>query len=367
MTDDSLGRCELHLERADFDLDVAFELPRRGVLGLFGRSGSGKTTILRCIAGLEGDVRGHVEINGEVWLDETGSRMPTHRRGVGYVFQESRLFPHQTVRRALDYGMKRSRERLAGSGRKEDDWHYTVDLLGIESLLDRKPDRLSGGEKQRVAIARALLCRPQLLLMDEPLASLDAARKSEILPFLERLHQEVSVPIVYVSHSVEEMQRLCDRLIVVEGGRKRFEGEMAAAMTSSDTDFLELQDASALLLGHIEAYDAKDALSTVAIGGGQKFYLSTKLTPGVSIRIRVLATDVSLSLGEPHPSTILNVLRARVECIATESTHHVTLLLAVGEQRILSRISRRSYREIGFPVGQPVFAQVKSVSVHDAL
>lgn len=354
-----LGQCQFRLERRDFCLDVAFEIPARGVLGLFGESGSGKTSVLRCIAGLEPEVKGRLQIRDQDWLTESGPRIPTHRRRVGFVFQETRLFPHLNVRDNLKYGQTRNR------GTPDTiDWDYTIELLGIGHLLDREPHQLSGGEKQRVAIARALQSRPEMLLMDEPLASLDAARKQEILPFLERLHQEISVPIIFVSHQVEELQRLCDRLIVLEAGKKTYEGTMVDAMTSKDAPFLELDNASVLISGVVEGYDPVVACSTVAIADGIKFHLSDHLEPGRKVRLRVLAKDVSLSPTEPPPSTILNIMKAVVGPLVAETAHHVTLIIALGNQKILSRISRKSYAEISLKEGTPVFLQVKSVSVH---
>ena len=354
-----LGSCRFRLERPDFCLDVDFDIPSRGVLGLFGESGSGKTSVLRCIAGLEPNVRGRLVIEGVDWLDERGKQIPTHHRRVGFVFQENRLFPHLNVTDNLKYGLKRNaRPRDAAN------WDHTLELLGIGHLLQRRPDQLSGGEKQRVAIARALLSRPELLLMDEPLASLDTARKQEILPFLERLHHEVSVPIVYVSHSVDEMQRLCDRLIVLDAGRKTYEGTMIAALTSPDAPFLAMEDASVLISGIVANYDSELATSTVEIGGGKRFQLSAELERGRSVKLRVMASDVSLGLGEPRPSTILNTLEGVIERLVAETTHHVTLMISLGNQKILSQISRKSYAEIPLKEGTPVFLQIKAVSIH---
>lgn len=360
-----LGHCRLRLDRPDFRLDIELEIPNRGVVGLFGPSGSGKTSVLRCLAGLERDAKGLIEVNGDRWLDENGVHVPSHRRGIGYVFQESRLFPHLKVADTLRYGMKRNVDSLETA-----DWDATLEMLDIGNLLERKPNQLSGGEKQRVAIARALLSQPKLLLMDEPLASLDQGRKREILPFLERLHHEVRVPILFVSHSVGEIQRLCDRLIVLDSGKKTWEGEMAEALTSEQAPFVELEDASVLISGIVESYDPAHALSTVLIGGkdekgAQRIYLSSRLVPGRRVRVRIKATDVSLSHVAPQPSTILNTLHGRIEKLVAETDHHVTLLISLGEHPILSRISRKSYADVPLEDGSSVFAQVKAVSIHD--
>ncbi|MDP1536360.1 MAG: molybdenum ABC transporter ATP-binding protein [Burkholderiales bacterium] len=227
-----------------FTLDVDLELPSRGVTALFGHSGSGKTTLLRCIAGLERTANGYLAIDGTLWQDGA-SFLPTHRRPIGYVFQEASLFPHLSVRGNLEYGAKRAqslpaREGGAGGGRANlcrpasADFSHIVELLGIGTLLDRKPERLSGGERQRVAIARALLTAPRLLLMDEPLAALDLARKNEILPYLERLHDELEIPVLYVSHAPDEVARLADHLVVMDGGRAVAQGPLADVLSRID-------------------------------------------------------------------------------------------------------------------------------------
>ena len=359
---DRLGYCDLTLTRGDFSLGVNLDLPKHGVLGLYGPSGSGKTTLLRCLAGLESGVRGEIEVAGEVWLGADGRCLPAHRRRLGYVFQEGRLFPHQTVRQALEYGQLRNRRR----GDPEPvDWDTAVRLLGLEDLLSRRPDQLSGGEQQRAAIGRALLSGPRLLLMDEPLASLDDRHKEEILPFLDRLHGQVQIPIVYVSHSVQEIQHLCDRLIVLEGGAKSYEGSLVDALTSSEAPFVAKEDAAVLLLGHAEAYAPDYALSTVLLGGGgQRLEVAAALGRGEPAVLRVRATDVSLCLDRPGPSTILNLLEGRVEGCVSETEFHATLRIDVDGQKLLSRISRKSYAEMDLSVGARVYAQMKAVSVH---
>lgn len=353
-----LGLCEIALERKDFSLDVAFSLPERGVLGIFGQSGSGKTTILRCLAGLETCLKGRIIVDGQVWLDEQGRQLPSHERHVGYIFQDSRLFPHLSVTDNLRYGLKRR-----GSEKPAVDWHDAIELLGIGHLLKRKPYQLSGGEKQRVAIARALLSNPKILLMDEPLASLDEGRKQEILPFLDRLHREVSIPMLYISHSVEEVQRLCDRLIVVETGRKTFEGSMTDALVSPEAPFLRLDTASVLLKGVVGHYDAANAVSEVQINGST-LYLPAHLEEQREVQVRVLATDVSLSLSEPQQTTILNILTGSVVRVVSDSQFHVTLLISIGSQQVLARISRKSFSELELVEGRAVFVQVKAVSIH---
>ncbi len=362
----SLGRCELHLPRAAFDLDVAFDLPARGVLGLFGPSGCGKTSILRCIAGLEPAARGEITIAGERWLGGDAPARPPHLRGVGYVFQDSRLFPHLSVAGNIDYGARRRRHASRGrsAALSRDD---VIELLDLAPLLDRGPEGLSGGERQRVAIARALLCDPRLLILDEPLASLDADRKGEILPYLERLHDDVEIPIVYVSHDLEEIQHLCDRLILLEAGRIRFDGPLADALVSPETGLVDRDDAASMLVGQAVDYDETDGLSTIDLGAGLQFVVSQRLAAGRVVRVRILATDASLTLVPPSQTTILNVLPGRIESIAAETDHHVTLRVALADQPLLVRISRKSFRTHALAPGTAVHVQVKAVSVHDAL
>ena len=362
--DGTIGRCRLRLPRAGFDVDVDFEIPAEGVLGLFGASGSGKTSILRCIAGLESDAQGEITIGGERWLAPGEPMRPAHRRGVGYVFQESRLFPHLTAEGNIDFGARRVRDRVDGAeaARTKRD---TIELLDLGGLLDRRPDRLSGGERQRVAIARALLLRPRLLLMDEPLASLDTDRKREILPYLDRLHHEVRLPIVYVTHDIEEMQTLCDRLIVLEAGRIVFQGSIVQALIASESGFVDRQDAGALIRGRVQHYDAETAVAKIRLDADHAILVPRRLAPDTDVRLRILARDVSLSLAPPEGSTILNALRGRIERVVTESTHHVTVAVAIGAQRLLARISRKSWRELPIGVGREVYALMKAVSVHD--
>lgn len=362
----TLGRCRLRLPRAGFAVDVEFGIPARGVLGLFGASGSGKTSILRCIAGLESGVEGEITIAEEQWLAPGRRPLPPHRRGVGYVFQESRLFPHLTAAGNVDYAARR-RPTSGGAAREILGRDAAIELLDLAPLLDRRPDRLSGGERQRVAIARALMAQPRLLLMDEPLASLDRDRKREILPYLLRLHDEVRIPIIYVSHSLEEMQALCDRLIVLEAGRVRFEGALAEALVSSDAGLADREEAAALLSGRVAAYDAEAAVSTIDLGRTHSLLVAQRLAPGREVRVRILATDVSLALEAPGATTILNVLPGRIEAVVAEADHHATLVVALGDQRLLARISRKSRAELGLAPGQAVHVQIKAVAVHDVL
>lgn len=353
-----LGHCQLLLQREDFCLDIGFDIPARGILGFFGASGSGKTSILRCIAGLEKHVRGHIRIDNEDWLSTQGEQLRPDQRHVGYVFQDSRLFPHLSVSENLSYGLKR---RTHSS---DIDWLSTLELLDIQHLLERKPQQLSGGEQQRVAIARALLSKPKILLMDEPLASLDESRKHEILPFLDRLHRELNIPILYISHSIEEVQRLCDNIIVLESGKKTFDGRMLAALTSPDAPFAAQANASVLLSGSVDSYDPVNAISQISLANGGQLFLPEQHAPERQVHIRILATNVSLSLEKPSQSSILNVLPSTVTRIVNNSGHHVTLLLHTSGQELLARISLKSFNDLHITTDMPVFALLKAVSIH---
>ncbi len=352
-------RAEFRLDRGDFALDVTLDLPGRGVTALFGQSGSGKTTLLRLIAGLE-RAPGRLEVNGEVWQDDTKKVfVPTHRRALGYVFQEANLFPHLTARRNLEYGMK----RVPAAARRVDVDHV-VELLGIGPLLERKPDRLSGGERQRVAIARALATSPRVLLMDEPLAALDLARKQEILPYLERLHDELEIPILYVSHAPDEVARLADHIVAIEGGRVAAQGPLGETLARVDLPIRLGEDAGVVLEGEIAEIDSDWHLARVASAGGSLWVRESGLPVGRHVRVRILARDISLAL-EPHgDSSILNVLPATVEAIADDTHPALALVkLDAGGVPLVARITRRSAAKLELHPGLPVWAQIKAVAL----
>lgn len=351
------GFCDLRLVRPGFSLEVAFDIPSRGVLGLFGSSGSGKTTLLRCIAGLEEGVTGSVSIGGVEWLSPGGKPLPACDRNVGFIFQESRLFPHLTVEGNLQYG-KRRRSGGGVANRAQ-----VLEMLGIGHLTRRYPHELSGGEKQRVAIARALLSNPKLLLLDEPMASLDELRKGEIMPFLERLHDELSIPMLYVSHSIDEVVRLCDQVLVLEQGRKCYLGDVHEALVAPEAPFLHMESSAVLLDGVVEGHDEAFSLSAVALGGGARVFVPGLLEPGRTIRIRVVASNVSLCRTMPEASTILNILPATITSMRELGSGQVVVALAVSGQTVLSRISRKSQAVLGLAVGEPIFVQIKAVSL----
>jgi molybdate transport system ATP-binding protein len=340
-----------------FTLDVDLSLPCRGVTALFGQSGSGKTTLLRCVAGLERAPQGFLAMNGDIWQD--GKRwLPTHRRPLGYVFQESSLFPHLTVLGNLRYGAKR-----IGTERRVS-LDPAIELLGIGHLLDRKPDRLSGGERQRVGIARALAVSPRILLMDEPLAALDHQRKKEILPYLERLHNELDIPVLYVTHSPDEVARLADHLVVLEDGRVRVHGPLAETLSRLDLPIRLGEDVGTVLEATVGTIDEAWHLARMDFPGGGLWTRDHGVPVGRKVRVRVLARDVSLAREHPGPSSIQNVLSARVEAIADDEHPGLALVrAAVGDSVLVARLTKRSAQELGIGIGQHLWVQVKSVAL----
>ncbi len=344
------------LERPGFSLDVDLRLPGQGVSALFGPSGSGKTTLLRCIAGLERAGRGRLEVDGEVWQDE-GLWRPPHRRPIGYVFQEASLFPHLSVLDNLRYGQRR-----AGPGPAED-LEPVVELLGIGPLLARRPEHLSGGERQRVAIARALAVRPRLLLMDEPLAALDPSRKGEILPYLERVQQSLALPVLYVSHAPDEVARLADHLVVMDAGRVLGHGPLAEVLTRLDLPLRLGDDTGAVLSGQVAEVDPHWQLARVDVGGGQLWVRDPAVPVGRTVRVRVLARDVSLAL-DPGRSSIQNVLRGEVDAVADDTHPGLALVrVRVGSALLLARLTRRAIDQMAVAPGQALWVQVKSVAL----
>jgi molybdate transport system ATP-binding protein len=352
-------RARLRLDRGAFLLDVDLALPQRGISALFGHSGSGKTTILRAIAGLERAPGGYVALGDEVWQDDArGLFLPVHKRALGYVFQEASLFPHLSVRANLEFGRKRvpAHERRFAL-------EPVAELLGIGDLLERRPDGLSGGERQRVAIARALLASPRLLLMDEPLAALDLRRKLEILPYLERMHEELAIPIVYVSHAPDEVARLADHLVLLDDGKAVASGPLAETLARVDLPPSFADDAG-VVLDTILAGHEEDALSRLEFAGGALFVGRRREAIGTHVRCRIHARDVSLVLDRPQGTSIVNRLPAVVTAVAaTDTPGHVLVQLRIGAAPLLARITARSRRELGIEPGLHLWAQIKGVAL----
>jgi molybdate transport system ATP-binding protein len=351
----------LTLPRRGFALDVSLALPARGVTALFGPSGCGKTTLLRALAGLE-RAQGRVALGDEIWQDDARGRfVPTHQRAIGYVIQEAALFPHLDVQRNLAYGLKR-----IASVQRRIALDQVVELLGIAHLLERRPGTLSGGERQRVAIARALATSPRLLLMDEPLAALDAQRKAEVLPYLDRLHEELGIPIVYVSHSIDEVARLAAQLVLMDAGRVLAEGPLPDMLARLDLPVAFGDDAGVVLDAVIGERDAHWRLARLDVDGGscQLWSRDRGLPVGRRVRLRVLARDVSLTRMPQTGTSIGNQLRGTVEAIADDEHPALALVrVRVGSAPVVARLTRRSAHALDLAVGMPVWAQVKTVAL----
>ena len=387
----------LEFSRGDFTLALETSFNGTGVTAIFGRSGSGKTTLLRCIAGLE-RARGEVTVNGESWQNAT-QFLPVHQRAIAYVFQQPSLFPHLSVEDNLLYGFKRTAKsaRSLSSIKKtlaKTAFAETVALLGLEQLLTRMPHQLSGGQQQRAAIARALLTSPRLLLLDEPLSSLDTESKEEILPYIERLNRNLGVPILYVSHSAREVTRLADDVLLLEDGKLVANCAINELLTDPELPLAYRDDASAILVGNVTAHDTQFHLSTVTVPGGDISVSRKDLPIGHSLRMQIYARDVSLALARPQLSSIQNILQGTIVSIndtAEPSQALVQLSLdkldtdgpdsdkpslnkpflnkpslnkpSLNKQYCLSRITQRSLTALKLKPGMEVYLQVKSVAV----
>ncbi len=353
-------RLQLQLQRPGFRLDIDQVLPDSGITVLFGASGSGKTTVLRCVAGLETRARGRVCIAADCWQDSDRSLFePTWKRPIGYVFQEASLFEHLDVRGNLAFGMKRIRSSDAA-----ETLDSAIRLLGIGHLLERSVKGLSGGERQRVAIARALATRPALLLLDEPMAALDHARRQELLPWFERLREQWRVPMLYVTHSPDEVARLADHLIVLEQGQVKAAGTPSRVMADIRVRATSADEVGALLEGLVVARDPQWHLSAVDVGPGRLWLADRGQPLGARVRVRVLARDVSVTLSEPQDTSILNRARCTIQAIAADA-HPAQVLVALrwGERDLVARMTARSAQALSLTAGQQVWAQFKSVAL----
>jgi molybdate transport system ATP-binding protein len=352
----------LKIAYSAFTLDVDLHVPGRGVTALYGHSGSGKTTCLRCIAGLERPGHGFVKINDEIWQDSAkGIFVPPHKRALGYVFQEASLFPHLSVLANLQFGLK----RIARSQRRVD-MAQATELLGIGHLLERHPQHLSGGERQRIGIARALLTSPKLLLMDEPLAALDSQRKSEILPYLQRLHDELDIPVLYVSHAQDEVARLADHLVLLSDGKALASGPIGETRARLDRPMAMGDDAGVIIEGLVSDYDADYQLITLQLPDTRLTIRVTHapMKVGQALRCKVQARDISLTLQNSEISSILN--RLPVTVLSEQSADnqaHVLIRLDAGGTPLLARITRFSRDQLGIHPGQQLWAQIKAIAV----
>ncbi len=345
----------LQLDR--FVLDAALHAPSAKITALFGPSGSGKTTILRCIAGLE-RAHGNLTVDGEVWQDDKHFR-PTHQRPIGYVFQEPSLFAHLSVRENLLYGWKRvpvAQRLVTVDG--------VVEWLGLRQLLDRRdPSALSGGEKQRVAIGRALLTSPRLLLMDEPLAALDNASKTAILAALQRLQRELALPVLYVSHALDEVARLADHVVLLEAGRVVAEGPLHATLARLDLPTAELEDTLSVLDATVAEHDDTYHQTRLSCAGGGLWVSRVQAPIGTSVRARVRAHDVALATEPPHQTSVSNVLSGRIVDLRDGDADAVLVRIDLDGAALLARITKRSRDRLKLHEGQAILAMVKSVAV----
>jgi len=352
-------RARFRVDRGDFCLDVDLALPGHGVSVLFGHSGSGKTTILRAMAGLERAPDGHFALGDTVWQDDSHFT-PVHEREIGVVFQEANLFPHLDVRRNLEFGLRR-----VPKGTRSHRLRDVAGMLGIASLLDRQPGQLSGGERQRAAIARALLNTPRILLMDEPLAALDLKRKREILPYLERMHRELDIPVVYVSHSPEEVARLADHLVLLDQGRVVASGPLNDVLSRIDLPAAFADDAGVVLDTVVEAQE-EDHITRLRFPGGTIRVAQREEAIGTPLRCRIHARNVSLALVPQPETSMLNCVGAVVVDIApTNTPGQVLVRLDCAGEPLLARITERSRRKLDIRPGLALRAQIKSVALLD--
>lgn len=352
-------QARLRLAYDQFDLDVDLKLPASGVTVLFGHSGSGKTTLLRCIAGLERPTQGFLKIGDTLWQDsDSDFFLPTYQRNLAYVFQEANLFPHLSVRGNLDYAVRRLRAKDRVFSLEQ-----AIELLAIAPLLDRLPARLSGGERQRVAIARALAASPDVLLMDEPLASLDEQRKQDILPYLTGLHQNLQIPILYVTHSLQEVNQLADHLLVMAAGKALACGPLAETLTRLDGPMALDRQAASVWQGKLISHEAEYHLSHAEFAGGSLSLPYMDMSVGSPVRIRIYARDVSITLQPPEASSILNILPARVLALSEMGQGQTVVQLAVGDEVLLAHITQKSAMLLGVQPGMAVYVQIKGTSI----
>ncbi|MBD3663706.1 molybdenum ABC transporter ATP-binding protein [Sulfitobacter aestuariivivens] len=342
----------------DFDLTVAFEAGP-GITALFGRSGAGKTTVVNAVAGLLTPDQGRVRFDDQTLFDSTtGQDLPADKRHFGYVFQDARLFPHLTVRQNLEFGAKYTQNAPVAS------LDETADLLGLQGLLARAPNTLSGGEKQRVALGRALLSQPRMLLMDEPLASLDGPRKQDILPFLEQLRDGLfTIPILYVSHAVDEVARLADRLVLLQDGQVRAQGPLFDVMADpAAVPLLGVREAGAVLEAEVCAH-ADDGLSTLRLSAGNLELPGVQAAVGSTVRLRVLAQDVILSLDRPDGLSSVNILPVKIDQVHPGDGPGAAIALSSGTDRLLARVTARAVKEMRLHQGMHCFAIIKATTV----
>ncbi len=347
------------LQRGAFTLDSQLQVPGTGVTALFGPSGSGKTTLLRCIAGLE-VASGTLNVNGDVWQDAQ-QFTPVHQRPLGYVFQEASLFEHLTVQQNLNYGFKR-----LPAGQQTVQPSDVIDWLALNTLLTRYPHQLSGGQQQRVAIARTLLRSPNLLLMDEPLSALDMDSRKAILPYLETLHQTLSIPVIYVTHAKDEVARLADHLVLVDAGQTPAAGPLKDMMARLDLPGMQGDDASVVIEANITQLDDPWHLARASFDGGSLWIRNQHYQLNDQLRLRVNANDISVSVTPHHDTSIANILAGEiVDIVPSQHPASCHIKILVGNAYLLAQVTERSAHQLNLTRNMPVWAQIKSVAVID--
>lgn len=351
-------RAEFHLQRGRFALEVKLDLPARGVTALFGPSGCGKTTLLRCIAGLEFDPQGQLSINSDVWQQGKQFR-PVHQRELGYVFQEASLFPHLNVRKNLEYGYRRVAVKA-----RQIELVEVIRMLGLEELLQKFPEQLSGGQRQRVALGRALLTSPKLLLMDEPLAALDQQSKAEIIPYLETVFQSLSIPVIYVSHAIEEVAQLAQHMVLLVDGKTLASGDIHSMLTRDDLPIAHAENAAAIIDAQVLKFDPAYNMLSVAFESFQLLVPFREPPMAQQVRIRVAARDVLISKNQQQAAATLNSFPARVERVSADAhPAHVLVQVRIGETCLLSRITRILADRLALAPGDQVQVQFKAVAL----
>lgn len=351
-------KAQFQLTLENFELNAQLELPASGFSVIAGSSGSGKTLLMRCIAGLERPLLAYCRVKEQLWEDSrSGYCLATYQRRLGYVFQESCLFPHLTVQQNIEYGRKRIHTKSSKH------LEAAIQLLNIAPLLKRKPVKLSGGEKQRVAIARALAVEPALLLMDEPLAALDQDHKYEILPYLRRLQRELQLPVLYITHSPQEMTQLADHLVLMEKGKVLASGELQAVLTRLDLPLAQSHRASSVISAEVLAYDAAFQLLQLRFSGGALSVPHADLAQGSQLRLRIYARDVSLSLQPPMSVDSCNSFPAQVLGMVNHAVGYTTVSLQVGAELLLAQITRKTASLLQLKTGQRVYAEIKNAAI----
>ena len=355
-------RVNIEYKMEDFLLKAEFIAPP-GLTAFFGKSGAGKTTLVNLIAGLEKPRTGHIEVGGKVlFSSDHGTNIPTERRRIGYIFQEDRLFPHLSARANLSFGLRFQKPSV-----QRHTFEDVVTLLDLHSLLERRPAKLSGGERQRVAIGRALLTSPEILLMDEPLVSLDSTRKNQILPFIERLRDDVGVPIIYVSHDIEEVVRLADTMVVLERGQTVATGTVEEVMGRLDLRPLATgHDSGAVIPVTVAGQDKTYGLTELTFPGGRLWVPVLRRPLGYKMRVRIQTRDVSLSLRRPVDTSILNILEGIVLEIGTIDGSQIDILVDVGTP-LIARVTRKSVAAMRLQPGTKVFALIKAAAIEQGL